>query len=114
MNAILTSQLGESRYLKAESASNPTLIIHYTECDHEGTATDAEMHANLAGMYAMKYNLFTTTNYFIGAKIRGGYVFVPSDSAMFAQKLYDTKEIGVDSGVARDEATEATTRMEQR
>ena len=87
MNAIITSQLGESRYLKAESVSNPTLIIHYMECDHEGTATDAEMHANLAGMYAVKYNLFTVTNYFIGAEIRGGYVFVPSTSTLFAVKL---------------------------
>mgnify|MGYP001586242010 CR=1 FL=1 len=86
MDAILTSQLGESRYLKAESASNPTLIIHYTECNNDGAATDAEMHANLAGMYAVMYNIFTATNYFIGAKIRGGYAFTPNDSTLFATK----------------------------
>ena len=104
MNAILTSQLGESRYLKAKSVSNPTLIIHYTECNHDGTATDAEMHANLAGMYAVKYHLFTATNYFIGAKSRDGYVFVPSTSTLFAVKCEHGPET----------EAEATTRMEQR
>lgn len=86
MDAILTSQLGESRYLKAENRSYPTLILHYTECDHDGTATEAEMHANLVGIYATKYGLFTATNYYIGAQSRAGYVFVPSTSLLFATK----------------------------
>lgn len=110
MYAILTSQLGESRYLKAESKDHPSLIIHYTECDRNGCATEAEMHANLAGMYAMKYDLWTTTNYFIGAETCNGYVFVPNTSTLLATKQLD----GLDSGVARYEELVAEAEAERR